>query len=576
MSSHLYGGRRAALAFAAVLASASLACDGGPTGPKVGDIVVQPSELTLRQHEKHRLLVTVTDPGGTLLTGMAVTFKSLNESLVTVSSIGEVTSVGPAGSTKVRLTAAGFSKDIPVVVQGIPTGVRITPDPIVIPQKGTHILNAKVIDAVGDEIAGEPMVFWTSNSGLITVDPAGVITSVGRHGTATVYANSRNLSASATVTVTQVANGFQVAPSTLLLGTAESAPIRAFLVDLNGAEMAGGTFTFTSSNLSVATVDADGTVRSVGPLGEATVTVGSGTETKTVAVRVVQSAHPMGEIAGTVSVPRAFGVSFTRSGVAYAISNGDGVFRVDPAALTATTVVTGTSGLDLAITADGTRAYVANQTHHRIDLVDLAAGTVLASSPTLGNSALTDLLSANDQSLWVGTGGGITVLDASTLAIQQTIATGTVIHFARHPTQPYIYATGNSSRVHEIDMTTRTIRRTLIVSGSLQGGVVSLDGTELYVADEGGPVQVINLESGVRTASITIGGRSGYGIAMSPDGLRLYVSMPESDRVAIVDLVSRRLVGKLDVPDMPRRLALNPAGTLLLVASEGGTVTVIR
>ena len=578
MLSLLHRGRRTALALAAALASTSLGCGDGPTGPRIGDIIVEPSELTLRQKEAHRLIVTVTDPDGALVSGVVVGFKSLNEGLVTVSSIGEITSVGPAGATKVRLTAAGFTKDIPVIVEGIPTSVRITPSPATLVQKGTLALRAKLLDVVEGEIAGAPMTYLSSDTRLITVDPAGVVTSVGPHGKASIQARSGTLSAITEVTVTQVVSGMQVAPSSMVLGTAQSARIRAYLVDLLGVEMGGGTFTFASSNPAVVTVDGEGMARAVGPLGETTITVKSGTYTKTLVVRVVESAHPVGEKVGTISLAGAFGVAFTRAGIPYAVSIGDGVYRIDIDARSATKVVTGTSGLDLALTAAGTRAYVANQAWSRVDLVDLAAGTVLQSSPRLDDGALTDLLSADDQTLWVGTGQGIVVLDASTLAVLHTISTGAVIHLARHPTQPYLYASGNRSTVTEIDVNTRTVRRTLSVGGWTQGVVVSHDGSELYAADEGGPVRVVNLASGAISGSISLESSfgSGYGIALSPDGLRLYVTMSGSNKLAIIDPAARSMVGTIDIPGRPRRLALNSSGTVLLVAAESGTVTIIQ
>ena len=69
-------GRFAAVLLAAASAAALAACSDDPTGPHVGDIVLQPVELRLRQLEEHRVTATVTDAEGTLLSGVAVTFAS--------------------------------------------------------------------------------------------------------------------------------------------------------------------------------------------------------------------------------------------------------------------------------------------------------------------------------------------------------------------------------------------------------------------------------------------------------------------------------------------------------------------
>lgn len=59
--------------------------------------------------------------------------------------------------------------------------------------------------------------------------------------------------------------------------------------------------------------------------------------------------------------------------------------------------------------------------------------------------------------------------------------------------------------------------------------------------------------------------------ALSPDRKRLYVSVPESDQVAVVDTVAWKVVSKIAVGPRPTRLALQPDGARLWVTLEGGT-----
>ena len=564
----------------AALAATLPACSDDPTGPRVGDIVIQPAELRLRQREAHRLDVSVTDAAGTLLSGVAVTFASTDESIVTVSSIGTVTSVGPAGSATVRVSAGGFTKNLPVTVEGIATGVRVQPGPIEVPQQGTLALQAAVVDLIGDPIPGQPFTFESLAPHIVTVDPAGVLTSVGPHGTGEVVVRSGDLEARVDVTVAQAASGLRVAPSPLVLASGKSARLRPMIVDRIGVEMpASGAYTFTSADDGLATVEPDGTVRAGESVGETTVTVRHGEFVQPVQIRVVRATHPTGQIVGTINVPGAFGVAFTRSGAPFAVSFHDGVFQLDAVALTARKVAGGLSGLDLALTADGARAYVARQDVHRVDLVELATGAVVRSSPSLGDAALTDLLGADEQTLWVGTGRGVTVLDATTLSVLQHLQVGVVVHMARHPVQPLLYASANFGGVVEIDVATRTVRRHFSIAGRLQGVVVSPDGAQLYVTDEDGPIHVVDLATGTVSGTIglgSVGAGRGYGMVISPDGLRLYLSQPLAEQLSIVDLASRTVVQRLAIPGTPRRVALDPEGTLLLVGTEGGGVTVIR
>jgi cytochrome d1-like heme-containing protein len=57
--------------------------------------------------------------------------------------------------------------------------------------------------------------------------------------------------------------------------------------------------------------------------------------------------------------------------------------------------------------------------------------------------------------------------------------------------------------------------------------------------------------------------------ALSADQSRLFVSMPESNRVAVVDTASWRKVASLEVGPRPGRLALQPDGAYLWVALDG-------
>jgi len=574
--------RALAAALGALILGAGCGGDGpsGPSGPRVGDIVFQPSPLTLRQREVHRLTTSVTDEDGNLISGIVVTFASTNESIVTVSSLGEVTSVGPAGTASIRATAGGFSKLLPVTVEGIATSVRVTPSPASVVQKGTLQLQAKVLDLVDGEIAGQPFEYQSGNAAIATVNAGGIVTSTGPAGTVDILVRSGGLSQTVPVTVTQVVGGISALPGTIFLGAGHSAQLRPSLVDLVGAPMpAGAAFTYASSNTATATVDGQGLVQSIGPLGDVTLTVRSGTFEKTVTLRVQAVTSPIGAIVGLVPVPNAFGVAFAPNGTAYAVSHTAGLYRLDLDARTAAPITPGTPGLDVVISPDGARAYVAEQARSLVHLVDLATGTLVRSSGPIAGAALTDILAHDAQTLWVGSGAGIVVLDATTLQpIQAPISSATVVHVARHPTLPYLYASGQFGGVAEVDMTTRTIRRSFPLGGTSQGVAVSPDGSELYVADESSSsVRVVTLATGTVAATIPLGGGGGYGLVASSDGLRVYVTQSGAGRLVIIDVATRTVSQAMPLPaGTPRRMALSPDGSTLLVAHENGGVTIVK
>ncbi|NDW06895.1 beta-propeller fold lactonase family protein [Jiella sp. 40Bstr34] len=66
-------------------------------------------------------------------------------------------------------------------------------------------------------------------------------------------------------------------------------------------------------------------------------------------------------------------------------------------------------------------------------------------------------------------------------------------------------------------------------------------------------------------ATISIPGKPA-GIAVSRDGRRAYVSQPDSRQIAIVDTVSRKLIGEVDVGGGPLGIAVHPSGSPVYVA----------
>jgi len=111
---------------------------------------------------------------------------------------------------------------------------------------------------------------------------------------------------------------------------------------------------------------------------------------------------------------------------------------------------------------------------------------------------------------------------------------------------------------------------------------VSPDGSTLYASEFGAVIRVIDTGTNQVVTSIAFGDRSDGGLALSPDGKRLYVPEIDTgnqpDTIVVIDTATRSVVDQIPVGVRvsPTGLALNPAGTRLYVANEdGGTVSVI-
>ena len=86
-----------------------------------------------------------------------------------------------------------------------------------------------------------------------------------------------------------------------------------------------------------------------------------------------------------------------------------------------------------------------------------------------------------------------------------------------------------SNTVSVIDTATNTVTATVPVGKCPMGVAVSPDGTKVYVANEGSNnVSVIDTATNTVTATVTVG-KSPYGIAVTPDGTKVYVANSGND-----------------------------------------------
>ena len=149
-------------------------------------------------------------------------------------------------------------------------------------------LSAEVRDQ-NARVMAEATVTWTSSaSSMATVDASGLVTAAG-NGTATITASAGSASGSAVVTVMQSVASVEVSPSVdelTVLGQTVQLTAEAF--DENGHAVAGAEFSWESSDVAVATVDASGLVTAAGN-GTATITASAGSASGSAVVTVTQS-----------------------------------------------------------------------------------------------------------------------------------------------------------------------------------------------------------------------------------------------------------------------------------------------
>jgi YVTN family beta-propeller protein len=189
----------------------------------------------------------------------------------------------------------------------------------------------------------------------------------------------------------------------------------------------------------------------------------------------------------------------------------------------------------LAISADGQTLYVANNLANSVSLIDTATGTVKTTT-AVGKNPYTVALSKDGKTAYLTNWGESTVslIDASSGAAKGQIAVGTHPNaVAVNPVSGDLYvANGDGDTVSIVDPGTNTVRQTVNlapyagapVGASPNALAVSPDGKTLDVANAGdNDVAVVDLGDGSVRGLIPTGWYP-TGVALSLDGTQLYVA----------------------------------------------------
>jgi len=153
-------------------------------------------------------------------------------------------------------------------------------------------------------MTGQTITWSTSNASVATVNSSGVVNAIAA-GAATITATCAGKSGTAAITVTAappVVTTVTVAPSSASIVAGNNTTLQATVKDANGNVMTGQTITWSTSNTSVATVNASGVVTGIAA-GAATITATCAGKSGTAAITV--TAAPPVVTTVTVAPPGA-------------------------------------------------------------------------------------------------------------------------------------------------------------------------------------------------------------------------------------------------------------------------------
>jgi len=245
--------RLAATALGAACAL-SLAC-----GQKPASIQVSPTRVKLYGLDRsQRLTARVLDKKGQPVEGApSPTWSSSKREVVEVDSGGRLTSKG-AGKASVTATLGNLSAQAAVEIVDV-RSIEISPVSarLVGPPGSTLPLSAAAKNSKDQKVT-EPIAWSSSDERVATVSPDGVVTSAGA-GKSTIVAKIGDIQTGAEILVDpRPIARLVLLPATAIVRVGDSQHYAVSVYAPDGREIEGATARYTSSDPSVAPVDAAG------------------------------------------------------------------------------------------------------------------------------------------------------------------------------------------------------------------------------------------------------------------------------------------------------------------------------
>ena len=109
-----------------------------------------------------------------------------------------------------------------------------------------------------------------------------------------------------------------------------------------------------------------------------------------------------------------------------------------------------------------------------------------------------------------------------------------------------------------------------------RGVAVSPNGSRVYVTNlDSNSVSVINTSNNTAVATVAVGANP-RGVAVSPNGSRVYVTNAGEDSVSVINTSNNTVIDTVTVGSGPRGVAVSPNGSRVYVAiADSNSVSVI-
>ncbi len=374
--------------------------------------------------------------------------------------------------------------------------------------------------------------------------------------------------------------------------------LSANVVDETGAPISDADIEFVSTDPGVASVTPDGLVSYVG-VGEAEIRATSEGLLAVVVYAGLRAGHPLAAAVTFKRLPGdgqgdgPFGAAVDGDGRVFISQTNSGRVASDLYPVTGfATRDLGGSPTSIALLAGGAALVTpTGPDNSDASVIELSSDRVLSRVP-LHVRAFSAVTAPDSHTVYLGTNDGrILVFDAAssqvTGSIDLDVELSRVNHLALDAGGTLLYASSfTTGTVSEVDVATGSVARTFFVGGQPQGIVISPDGTELFVANEGGngEVDVYDVVGDTLVTSIPSGATSTIGgpfaLALSPDGTAVYAGVTTADgpgEIQIIDVATRTVSQTItSCGAMPRRIAFGLSGGLAVIADESGCANFVE
>jgi len=568
--------------------------------PQVASVRVVPDFFRLvALGEARQLAATAFDADGNTIAGVSFAWESYDEGTVTVDASGVVTAVSE-GTSVITAAAGDKSGSATVRVDQEIAEVTASPSDTTITSLGDTLrLAVTAYDGNGNQIQGRQVSWQSSNGSIATVSEDGLVRSVD-NGSALIVGAAGELADTAEILVSQVADylTFETQPQNVLEKAVFNPAIQVAARDANGHPVTAAAPAVTLSLVTTGVGSLSGNTN-VLPVG---------------GIAVFDSVWV--ELAGAGSILRASAAGVADgSSETFDVLPSDLLYVVNNTGFVQVlhvggqdiihTIPVGSAPLEITISPDESRAYVANGSSNSISVIETRTHRVIANI-AVGESPRGLGFTPDGEHLYVAhsqiqccpSGSQLMVIETATNTVVETVVVpGGAKDVTVDPSGHVAYvASWSASSVAAIDIPTHTVIDEAVViraeqiAFSPRDTMAYVTGDAIWTIDPGDhqltdyvalPSYAIaflpsgdaafvghslgsSLVSRIETANntvvdqINVGDRYIFGIAAAGDGRLAYVSHDNSGgvvgpgSVSVIDVATNEIVAVIPAGDRPR------------------------